>query len=917
MANVQDQIAQARAAGYTDEEIAAKLSAAPNYGDKIKAASQAGYSTSDIISHLSGASTASQKQEPPPSQLRAMGQRMMSDIDQMHKETNNGMFIAGLGETALNAVTGLGASAVGGLRGLAKLAMGGTAQEATDVIRQTQNDYTYQPRQGVGKLGAEVLAAPIVAAKELTGAVGGKIGESIGGTKGRLIGEAIGDVLPDAVATIAGGRAAMRGVAAKPANPITERAAAPVNYDVPAYQRNGTKPVAPAPEPTPVPAPEGKTSLPAPPAPTAVPAPNVQVPAASAKPVLRSPLDAYAAAPEVTTLPMLNEPVAPYAPAGVAVSDLERFAANPIADAAGRIEPLANVPVPAASPIEPLRSPLDDMIAGNQAKSPVEQITAGLRDTSDIDQTLKQFGIEAPQDPIVPVLPTEAPQVAPAPVAPEIAPVVAEQKPVAAAPVERPATAAPETPKVAPPEPPAFDAGAASRFDPAQREANIKALQDIGLTDIRESAVNGDAAAAAREFQHGKITGEPAGQHWFDQFNRETTAMKDYAQGLVDETKGRTGLNEHSLELKGQDIAAPYDAARMYFEKAKKNLYNQANEASKGLPDVELKSLDSLLNTDSVFEGKAEKSSLRRGLRAYLREQNILDADGNMQPVTVKAAEGVRKYLNGEWSPQTAGLIGKIKGVLDDDVMSAAGGDIYEAARHMHQLEKQLLDNPNGIAKLMDSDPYTPINRNTPYEKIPDKIMALSQEQFNHIIDTYKNLPPELQPLAQQAVATLKAHYAERFLNAGTETGRGNPRQLWDAGSVRKLADDNSAKIPLIFDEAELAKISNMLRAGEILRVNPAYPGAAAQLANASKAGMMTHLLSRAGGGIGGAIGAFTAGPVGAGVGGLLGDAATAKLLTSTAERRALSDAQSAMVKKYEAPKPSNPIEAWEQEARH
>ncbi|MFC5550718.1 hypothetical protein [Massilia aerilata] len=59
MSTIQDKIAQAKAAGYSDAEIAGHLSASPEYADKIKAATTAGYKPEDIVGHLSGKPAAS------------------------------------------------------------------------------------------------------------------------------------------------------------------------------------------------------------------------------------------------------------------------------------------------------------------------------------------------------------------------------------------------------------------------------------------------------------------------------------------------------------------------------------------------------------------------------------------------------------------------------------------------------------------------------------------------------------------------------------------------------------------------------------------------------------------------------------------------------------------------------------------
>ncbi|WP_211455354.1 hypothetical protein [Collimonas antrihumi] len=98
----------------------------------------------------------------------------------------------------------------------------------------------------------------------------------------------------------------------------------------------------------------------------------------------------------------------------------------------------------------------------------------------------------------------------------------------------------------------------------------------------------------------------------------------------------------------------------------------------------------------------------------------------------------------------------------------------------MHQLEARTLDDPTGISKLMDSDPYNPMNRTTSYEKIPNAITNLSEAQFKHIIDTYRNLQPEIQPLGDAAIATLKAHYGDKLMSEGM----GRPESI--SASIRR-----------------------------------------------------------------------------------------------------------------------------------
>jgi hypothetical protein len=51
---IQSQIAQAKAAGYSDDDITAHLSKMPGYSQKMKTATDAGYKPSEIVGHLAG-----------------------------------------------------------------------------------------------------------------------------------------------------------------------------------------------------------------------------------------------------------------------------------------------------------------------------------------------------------------------------------------------------------------------------------------------------------------------------------------------------------------------------------------------------------------------------------------------------------------------------------------------------------------------------------------------------------------------------------------------------------------------------------------------------------------------------------------------------------------------------------------------
>lgn len=802
-------------------------------------------------------------------------------------------------EAARNVATGMTTGALGyvggALGGIAgSIASGDFGTErgtrlAKEAAEEGANSLTYQPKTALGQQYSQNVAHAI----DSSGIVGVPIPEL----------EALGRSLP---------------ITRRVAGPTMDRVAPAVDYDIPTYQRQG------------ITLPSDQLGTPSATKVAEVAGPTLPPPGA---PVTA--LDAYAAAPTKSPFGDLVEPVIPPIDAPAPVTALDQYAQARANDPKtfgellkrSNYEPevgsaIASAPIDSAS-----KSPLDSLIAGEPA--PVRAITAGLRDTSDIDSILQNFGVDVPasapaaSQPIRgPVMPTDTveratapmqaldstlrvPEQVPGPRMPAAAPMGAVERAVEpAAPLDnavRVPEATTERPFVATPE---------QHVDPALREQNLQVLRDVGLGDIRESAITGNSAQAAREFQHGKFD-EPAGRHWDEQFKAETEAMKNYGQKLVDDTQGRTGLDSESLEHKGRDLAAPYDAFRKYFEDEKASLYDLADQRAAGKPMTSTPAIDGLL-VDREFNNTALADN-QTSLVQAVKQQFDLHKERNGGSMTVKQAEDFRKWLNQRWTPDNSKIIGTIKDALDKDVFSAAGEDIYASARKLHQLEKSTLDDPRGISKLMDSDPRSPMNRATPYEAIPNALVKLSNEQFKHIIDTYRTLPAELQPIAQQAIATLKAHYAERMVNAGTETLQGNPRGLWNTGGINKFTSANSAKLPMIFDANEMQHINTMLQAGEILRTNPAYPGAAAQAANASKAGLMTRMMGKLGGGVGGGAGALIMGPAGAAMGGIAGEVGLSKLAGFAGERKALAEAKAAIINEHRTPPaPQSPIDEWE-----
>lgn len=406
-------------------------------------------------------------------------------------------------------------------------------------------------------------------------------------------------------------------------------------------------------------------------------------------------------------------------------------------------------------------------------------------------------------------------------------------------------------------------------------------LRRVGLENARESAIKGDAKAAATDWQLSKFD-EPAGVEAKAQFDSERNALMAHGQKLIAETGGTLGTDEDALHARGQTVARAFDGLSDWFDQQRKKLYAAADQRAQGGPITNLEGVDALLK-DPKFRNTLlakDQGNLLTSIESQLGEFRKQSPQG----FSVAGAEQVRQWLNQIWTNDNKAAIGAVKDALDNDVMRGAGEDIYGPARALVQMKKQTLDNPNGISRLMEHDPQTPINRVTPFEKIPDTLTRLPVAQFNQVLKTLDAMPEELQPLAQQAKAEIKAHLLNKVNDAGNSTSG-----QWNARGVEKVIKANSAKLQSAFaDQPQaLRDLQDLRSAGNILSVNQSYPGAAAQAANALKRGFMSRALSKVGGTAGAAAGGVL-GPLGAAGGAAAGEALGAKAGAAAAEKSAV-----------------------------
>ena len=177
MATIQEQIAQAKSAGYSDEDIAKHLSSMQDFAPKVKQAQAAGYSASDIVSHLAQPSA-------PAAPEKGFGEQLSDTIKDVPRQ---------IGLTARYGLEGLG-NAVGVL---------------SDPIGATINMATGSNLKRAGQLATDIadsvgLPKPQTARERVVGDVATTMASGGGmmGGANRLAQAAAGPVAQNALATL-------------------------------------------------------------------------------------------------------------------------------------------------------------------------------------------------------------------------------------------------------------------------------------------------------------------------------------------------------------------------------------------------------------------------------------------------------------------------------------------------------------------------------------------------------------------------------------------------------------------------------------------------------------------------------------------------------------------------------------------
>jgi hypothetical protein len=380
----------------------------------------------------------------------------------------------------------------------------------------------------------------------------------------------------------------------------------------------------------------------------------------------------------------------------------------------------------------------------------------------------------------------------------------------------------------------------------------VETIKELGVPTIREGTRTGDGFQTANEYVTAKTSG-PNKDLFNQQIATEQQALRNYANGIVEKTGGSVGLDENALYNRGQAIAQPFDDFKDLLKQQINDSYKAANELAQGQPIVQTEALQKLLKTNSEFVRLDEIKALRNGIREYVKELGLQNKDGSIKPMTVEQLERLKEYINTGWDFKTSNIIAKIKNAIDDDVSKVAGEDIYKSSRALRIKLANLLENPTGVSKVMDYDPNQPINRVTPFPKIPDVVEKMTPDQQAHLIKVLQDMPPELQPQAQKAIAEIKSQFANQIAEIG---GKG---EFWDAPAVSKYLKANNLRLRVLTGDPEMARALTVLNdGGHFLRMDNGYKGAAIQFKNMYDNPLISGTAQSLGSAVGGGLGYVT-----------------------------------------------------------
>jgi hypothetical protein len=404
------------------------------------------------------------------------------------------------------------------------------------------------------------------------------------------------------------------------------------------------------------------------------------------------------------------------------------------------------------------------------------------------------------------------------------------------------------------------------------RQGAVQQLQaDTGavMPNIRNSAVTGDFRETGTDYQLGEL-GDPDMKLQLDQ---EQAALKAASSQQVQATGGvADGVEKPALLQRGQIIDRAMQGVGSWFDTNISRLYRGADGAASQRPmtlnpdpQAGVGAFHGILSDPSQFTG-IEGRQLNQDIQQVGQQFGLIGGNGFWSPTTVENAERFRQWLGEQYTPRTGRVIGKLKDALDSDVAAAGGGGLYDQARALRFKRDQMLAGAKGIERMLPEKrpDGKVITRPVPVEDMADHLANLPTDEFNHVVnvlhDSSKLGNGELAADNAAALNEIRRHMAERLHAAGTKQRDG----FWDAHAYHDTLNNYSTKLPAVFSPKGIDRFQTIHDAGNALKVNKRYGGAAKQIMQAQ--GVRARLAPKLAGAIEGAATGWL-GPIGGAVG--------------------------------------------------
>jgi hypothetical protein len=420
------------------------------------------------------------------------------------------------------------------------------------------------------------------------------------------------------------------------------------------------------------------------------------------------------------------------------------------------------------------------------------------------------------------------------------------------------------------------------------------------LNEVRTGALNNDRAASGQVFQQAKVN-NAIGARARNLIGNQDQAMR--------EEVGRMAVNKDADPVtqtaRGQAVNDAFDAAHEHFARHVNADYTAGQIAGKQFP-AKTDNFNSVM-TPPTGEPMPPDFMSADGQHLYkstLAQAKVLGLTGDSPAraaATADRIDALRQFVNQQKTPGTWRQAKTINNALDKDLQASMPANAFEQGRRNRTAQSAILERNDTVAKFAPSPDGIEANRGVQPGAVMSKLAGQSTSvgQFHDVFDALRKSADHFDNIGDHAAAedirtkaaaaqnAMSDHLASNALKAGQKIERG-----WDQKSFAAYLQTHEAKMADLNAShadggaAVMQKWKDLNEVGNALKMDRAYPGAAAQYANINMGGARGAAGYAADKALTG-LGALKGGPVGAMLGEVAGRRA-ASFIGGNPEARAL-----------------------------